>query len=55
MNLSIESNNDNAENIKNNNNAKNIKIKNITDVKSEDKYYLKILNNNFNLAFKLNK
>ena len=35
--------------------AEVINIKNITDVKDEDECYLKILNNNLNFAFKLNK
>ena len=43
MNLSIKSD------------VKDIKIKDITDVKDKDKYYLKILNDDLNLAFKLNK
>ena len=35
--------------------AENIKIKDIINVRDEDECYLKILNNNFNFAFKLNK
>ena len=53
--LSIKSDNNNAEDIKSDNNAKNIKIRNIINVKNEDECCLKILNNDFNFAFKLNK
>ena len=53
--LSIESDNDDVKSIKNNNDAEDIKIKDITDVKNEDECCLKILNDNFNFTFKLNK
>ena len=36
-------------------NTEDIKIKDIINVKNENKYCLKILNNDLNLIFKLNK
>ena len=37
------------------NNAEDIKIKDIINVKDKNECYLKMLNNDFNFAFKLNK